>query len=226
MTRLRTLVLPMLLPAFLVHASFSLLRAPGTWLGDRLEGGSPGAWATVNHVQAILSLALWSMPLAAILLSLPFLGSTWNLFMHELGAVLFLGNIIVSAVWMALARREGTSDALRLGIRGVLLTDALFTTPGVMLLLVNGGILATPYFRAGAEWVMIGATLFILTAVLYFAAIAPVQRRLSKLMEATPRGAPLPEAATPLVARWFRWGGIATLLPLIILVLMVMKPVF
>jgi len=164
--------------------------------------------------------------LLAVVLSVPFLGRNWNLVLHELGAVLFLGNIIVSALWMSLARREGTADALRLGIRGIMLTDAFFTGPGAILLLLNGGILATPYFRAGAEWVMIGATLFLLTAVVFAVAVSPTQKKLLVLMEATPAGSAVPAAAAPLLARWYRWGGIAILLPLIVLVLMIVKPTF
>lgn len=63
------LALPMLMPSYLVHAAASLLRAPGTWLGDRLEGGSAAQWVMVNHAQAIGSLALWSWQLAAAVLA-------------------------------------------------------------------------------------------------------------------------------------------------------------
>ena len=164
--------------------------------------------------------------LLAIVLSVPFLGRTWNLVLHELGAVLFLGNIIVSALWMTLARREGTADALRLGIRGIVLTDAVFTGPGAILLLLNGGIIATPYFQAGAMWVMIGAAHFLLTALAFALGVSPAQKKLLALMESTPAGATVPAAATPLLARWYRFGGIAILLPLVVLVLMIVKPTF
>ncbi len=55
----------MLLPAYLAHAALSLARAPGTWLGDILEGGPARQWTIVNHAQAIIGLSLWATPLAA-----------------------------------------------------------------------------------------------------------------------------------------------------------------
>ena len=51
----------------------------------------------------------------AVALSMPFYGRAWHLFMHQLGSTLFLGNIIVSALWMSLAKRSGSPDGLRLG---------------------------------------------------------------------------------------------------------------
>ncbi|MEQ9617463.1 MAG: hypothetical protein RLN60_05450 [Phycisphaerales bacterium] len=59
---------PLLLPTYLVYAAWSLLRAPGTWLGDRLATASVGALEFANFAQAVLSLALWSWPLAVIAL--------------------------------------------------------------------------------------------------------------------------------------------------------------
>ncbi len=59
--------------------------------------------------------------LAVVVLSLPFYGRTWNYFMHVLGAVLFFGNLIVTAVWMTLARRSADAEALRLSVCGCVL---------------------------------------------------------------------------------------------------------
>jgi len=161
---------------------------------------------------------------AAIVLSLPFFGRTWNLFMHVLGAVMFMGNIVVSAAWMSLARRARHPEALRLGVRGLAVTDAVFTLPGALLVLLNGGIIATPYFQARVGWVMVSLVLFLVSGVVWGAVLVPAQKRLSALMTSMPPGGPVPEGADALVSRWFRWGGIATLLPLVSLVLMVVKP--
>jgi uncharacterized membrane protein len=164
--------------------------------------------------------------LVAIALSLPFYGRNWNLLMHQLGAVLFMGNLVVSAAWMSLARRSPNAEALRLGVRGVILTDAIFTLPGALLLLLNGGVLATPFFQAGAKWIFLSIALFILSGVIWGAVLVPVQKRLSAAMAAVPAGGPVPAACDALLAKWFRFGGVATLLPLATLVLMVLKPAF
>lgn len=160
----------------------------------------------------------------AVALSLPFYGHTWNLFMHVLGAIVFMGNIVVSAAWMSLARRARNPEALRLGARGLMLTDAIFTLPGSLLILLNGGIIATPYFQARVGWVVVSLVLFLLSGIVWAAVLVPAQRKLSTLMEAMPAGGPIPAGADALVTKWFRWGGIATLLPLVSLVLMVAKP--
>jgi len=162
--------------------------------------------------------------IAAVALSLPFYGHAWNLLMHVLGAVLFLGNIVVSATWMSLARRARNPEALRLGVRGTVLTDAIFTFPGTLLLFLNGGILATPFFKTDGRWVLVSIALFAVTGIIWGAVLVPVQRKLSAAMRLMPAGGPVPAECEALLARWFRFGGMAVLLPLIILVLMVFKP--
>jgi uncharacterized membrane protein len=162
----------------------------------------------------------------SIALSMPFYGHTWNLFMHQLGAVLFLGNVMVSSLWMSLAKRVANPEALRLGVRGVLLTDAVFATPGALLLLLNGGILGTPFFRTGAMWLFLGIGLFLVSFIIWLAVLLPTQRRLWRAVDGMHAGGAVPAECAPLLARWFRVGGVATLFSLAALVLMVFKPVF
>jgi uncharacterized membrane protein len=162
----------------------------------------------------------------AVVLSLPFFGPQWNLLMHIVGAVIFMGNILVTAVWMSLARRSSNTEALRMGARGIMLTDAIFTLPGVILLILNGGIIGTPYFRAHATWLFVSIALFVVSGILWGAVLIPIQRRLYTLMKATPGGASVPAEADQLLRKWFRFGGVAALLPLVTLVLMVLKPGF
>ncbi|HLF22829.1 MAG TPA: DUF2269 family protein, partial [Burkholderiales bacterium] len=108
------------------------------------------------NVNRILSIG----SIVAIALSLPFFGRDWNRLMHLLGAVLFLGNTFVTAVWMSLVRRSRDAEVIRVGVRGILLTDALFTLPGVLLLALNGGILGTQWFKVGAPWIIASVVLF------------------------------------------------------------------
>jgi uncharacterized membrane protein len=105
-----------------------------------------------------------------------------------------------------------------------MLTDAVFTTPGVLLLLLNGGILGTDYFHSGGNWLFISMAMFLLTAIIWIAVLLPAQRRMWRLLEHVPAGGAIPAGVEPLYHRWFRFGGIATLLPLATLVLMVYKP--
>jgi len=172
------------------------------------------------NVNRILSVG----SLVAVVLSLPFFGRDWNRLMHLLGAVLFLGNIFVTAVWMSLVRKSRDAEVVRVGVRGILLTDALFTLPGVLLLALNGGVLGTQWFKAGAPWIIVSVVLFALSGIVWGAVLVPLQKRLARLTEAMPPHGALPPECDALISKWFRWGGVATLLPFVTLLLMVFKP--
>lgn len=66
------LLAPMLAPSYLAYAGWGLLRAPRTWLGDLLERAAQDGhrWAPVlaGQALAVLGLALWAVPLAALVL--------------------------------------------------------------------------------------------------------------------------------------------------------------
>lgn len=66
--------LPILLPPYLAYAGWSLLRAPGTWLGDaafRLAQQPGFDWlpVAIGRSCAVIGLACWAWPLAAMLLA-------------------------------------------------------------------------------------------------------------------------------------------------------------
>jgi len=163
--------------------------------------------------------------IVAVALSLPFYGYTWNLFMHIFGAIIFMGNVMATAAWASLARRGGP-EARRLAARGILVTDVILTTPGALLILLNGGILGTPFFKAGAMWLFVGAGLFVVSGGIWLGVLVPLQRRLDAVARETSGAEPVPAAYDVLIKRWFRWGGVATLLVLASLILMVLKPTF
>jgi len=162
--------------------------------------------------------------LVPVLLSLPFFGYMWNLFMHIFGAILLMGNVVVTAVWASLAKRDRRPDTVRFASRGIALTDVIFTTPGVVLVFLNGGILGTPYFKAGGSWMFVAIGLFLVSTTLWLAALAPLQRRMLEIAEGIAGSDPVPEQWFDAGKKWFRLGGITTMLMLITLVLMVSKP--
>lgn len=162
--------------------------------------------------------------LVPVVLSVPFFGHAWNLFMHIFGAILFMGNIMVTAVWASIARRDNRADTVRFASRTIVITDLIFTTPGAVLLLANGGIIGTPWFRTGAPWLIASVALFLVSALIWLIMLVPLQRRMLEVAESLSSTAPVPDAWHELVRKWFRWGGIATFLPLLTLVLMVLKP--
>jgi len=59
-------------------------------------------------------------------------------FLHLLGVVLLVGNIIVTALWKTLADRSGNPATVAFAQRTVALADWVFTLPGVLLVLIGG----------------------------------------------------------------------------------------
>jgi uncharacterized membrane protein len=176
----------------------------------------------VNVKKTLLIIAV------SVVLSLPFYSYEWNLFMHIFGAIVFMGNIIVTAVWMTLAKRSGNPDNLKFASKAVITTDIYFTTPGFVLLLLNGGILSTAWFKSGqASWIWVALGLFTISGIAWFGFLIPIQRRLARLADAEPNvDGDVPAEFYAWLKKWYRWGGIATLLPLASLVIMVLKPTF
>ena len=58
--------------------------------------------------------------------------------LHILGAVIFLGNIIITGWWKGQADRTRSPEMLAFAQRQVTLTDFLFTASGVVLVLMTG----------------------------------------------------------------------------------------
>jgi uncharacterized membrane protein len=147
-------------------------------------------------------------------------------FVHLLGVVLFTGNIITAALWKTRADRSGDLTAIAFAQRTVVTADWAFTLPGVVLILISGYAMALrrPWPLHGLVWLEWGQTLFFLAALIWLLVLVPAQRRLVALSEAGRRDGRLDPEFARLSRRWAMWGGIATLLPVIVLFLMVTKP--
>lgn len=144
--------------------------------------------------------------------------------LHVLGAVLFLGNIIVAAVWKALADRSGNATIIAHSQRLVTITDFAFTLTGVVLLAVTGPIMATRLGIQRASWVIWGEALFGLAGIVWLAVEIPVQILQARVIRGIGPSADIPMRYWRLARVWMLGGSIATVLPLAVLVLMVIKP--
>lgn len=166
---------------------------------------------------------------AIIALSLPIYGYDWHLTLHILGAVIFIGNIIVTAVWMVLAEQTGNTPTIQFAARAITRADLFFTAPGVILLLLNGLALASMRWGGWSEfyeydWISAGLALLAITAVVWVTMLLPRQIQMERISSSTPGGQDLSTEFYSLLHRWYVWGSIAVILPLIALVLMVTKP--
>jgi uncharacterized membrane protein len=147
-------------------------------------------------------------------------------FLHVFGAIIFLGNAIVSAMWMANARRTGNPEVLYFASRTVARADRIFTLPGMALILVPGVLTVGPFGGfPGAAWAELGMGLFIITGVIWGVFLIRLQRSMVELSrQAVVQKVALEERYYDVLKRWMIFGGIATLLPVIALFLMVLKP--
>lgn len=147
----------------------------------------------------------------------------WHLFLHILGAILFMGNIVVTALWMFMAEQSRADVALRYAVRMVNWADVVFTAPGIFLLLTNGYIMAyAAWGGLTTSWIATALGLLILSGIVWVAFLIPLQNRL--LRYANTSGDALPEQFTHTLRQWYIWGSVVTILPLLSLVLMAVKP--
>ncbi len=146
--------------------------------------------------------------------------------LHILAAVVFVGNIITAAFWKVRADRSGNLETIAITARSLLQADYTFTAPGIVVLLVTGIWMVglSDWARFQEPWLGGSFVLLIITGVIWLAVLLPQQRRMVRLaQEGADAGALGPEYRR--AGRiWSMFGGIATLLPILILFLMVFKP--
>lgn len=145
---------------------------------------------------------------------------------HIISAVLFVGNIITAAFWKMRADRSGNLDTIAITTQGLLRADYMFTLPGIVGLLATGIALVgiTDWARFEEPWLSISLVLLIITGIIWAALLLPLQKRMVRLAQLGAASGTPDHSYRQASKRWGMFGGIATLLPVVILVLMVLKP--
>jgi uncharacterized membrane protein len=144
---------------------------------------------------------------------------------HMAGIVLFLGNIIVTGVWKAMADRTGNPAVIGFAQRLVTLTDWVFTFGGAMLVLAGGlGMAGAAGYDLQSGWLFLGLSLFTASGVIWAVILIPVQIRQARLAHAFESGGEVPAVYWRLNRHWYIWGILATVIPLANLYVMVAKP--
>ena len=167
---------------------------------------------------------------AVVAASLPLFPYGWHTFLHIAGAVVFLGNIVVTAAWMLMAERTRRLDVIHFSAKAVIRADLLFTLPGVLLILLNG--LAMVLARWGGwgafhevSWISLALALFTVSGIIWVAILIPVQHRMAVFSDPGDYQE-TPHQFLSALRRWYFWGAIAIALPVCSLYLMVTKPAF
>ena len=147
------------------------------------------------------------------------------LMLHLLGVVIFLGNIVVTAVWKMLADRTRDPAVVAYAQRLVTVTDIAFTATGAALILVAGQVMAEDFGGIfGPLWLTVGWSLFVASGVIWLTILVPIQVMQSRLARTFRDGTEIPERYWRLSRLWAVVGTVATVLPLANLYFMVFKP--
>lgn len=146
---------------------------------------------------------------------------------HVLAAVIFLGNIIVGAFWKVHGDRTGDPRIIAHTMAGIIRADRWFTMPSVALLLIAGfgGAGMGRISIGGSDWIVWSIVLIAVSAVAFMARLVPLQRRmLAVARDASGPGGFDRVRYDSLSRSWMVWGIIATVAPIVAVVLMVFKP--
>jgi len=108
--------------------------------------------------------------------------SIWRA-LHILGAVLLVGNVIVTGFWAAFLYAQRSGVPFRPVARAILWTDLLFTIGGASLLTFTGIqlIVARGYPFWETPWLVKGVGSLALATLLWLAVLVPDQFRLERL---------------------------------------------
>lgn len=150
----------------------------------------------------------------------------WLKTLHLLGVVMFLGNIIITGWWKFMADRTRNPQIIAFAQHQVTLTDYVFTAGGAALLLAagwgNAALHGMDIFSM--RWLSWGFWLFNISGLIWVAVLIPIQIRQARMAREFAQGSSIPETYWKLGKRWYVWGSIATVLPMLNLYWMVFKP--
>lgn len=146
--------------------------------------------------------------------------------LHLLGAVLMLGNVIVTGFWNFKAVRSRDPRVIAFAQREVIAADYWWTLGGGALLSVSGFLLAQAYGLNPwkTKWILGGFGLLSLSTLLWLVVLLPCQSRMVRLTRQAQDGVPLPEGFHRAFFWWNAVGWFATALLVGALALMVTKP--
>ena len=140
---------------------------------------------------------------------------------HVLCACLFVGNVVVSGVWAAVAERTRDHTIISFSNRMVLLTDVVFTLGGSVGVVATGYLMAHRWGGESAHpWIQWSYILFGLSGLIWLLVLLPLQLRQRQILRQTTRITP---QYLRLSRLWQAWGAVATLLPLPIFYFMITK---
>src|SRR5690625_4005349 len=101
-------------------------------------------------------------------------------FLHILGAIIFIGNIITAAFWKMKADKTRDQVIIHSTVKNILFADKIFTNQSIILLIGTGIIIGIrgPYSMTEWHWLTLSLLLFIIMGFLFIAILISIQKRL------------------------------------------------
>lgn len=141
---------------------------------------------------------------------------------HVIAVIFFVGNIVIAIFWKTHGDKSGDPKIIANTVRGIILADKIFTMPSVGILILAGfgaaGIGFLPVFETG--WILWGLILVIISGFAFMAKVVPLQKKLLKIASSDSFDK---EKYKAISKQWNLWGSIATIAPVIAVILMVLK---
>ena len=144
---------------------------------------------------------------------------------HVAAVILFLGNIITGLFWKAHADRTRDVRFIAHTMHGIIRSDRWFTIPGVIVITITGVLAAIkaglPLLRTG--WIFWSLVAFSVSGIVFAWRVAPLQKEILTLTTSASES-PFPwDRYRSKSLHWEIWGFVATVTPIIAVVLMVLK---
>ncbi len=145
---------------------------------------------------------------------------------HIFGAIIFLGNIIITGWWKFMADRTRDPKVIAFAQRQVTLTDFVFTAGGAVLVLAGGlgnAVLHGMDFFA-IRWMAWGLGLFYASGIIWVTILIPIQFKQARMAREFENQNAVPEDYFRLCRWWNLSGILAAVLLLCNIYWMVYKP--
>jgi len=143
---------------------------------------------------------------------------------HVFAVIIFMGNIITGLFWKRHADLTRDRALIAHTMRGLIRADRWFTIPGVVAITAAGVLAAIQAGLPllGTGWIFWSIVAFALSGIAFGWKVAPLQKQLLLL---TDRDGDVDWTTYHSKSRqWEWWGLVATVTPLIAVVLMTLKP--
>jgi len=143
---------------------------------------------------------------------------------HVMAVIIFLGNITITPFWKSQA--EKTKDRLHVlnTWEGIIRADRYFTMPGVTILLIFGigAALHGGFNLIKTGWIFWSIIMYIISGAAFMVKVIPIQKKVVALAKDESKFGW--EEYYKLAKQWDIWGSVATIIPWIAVILMVLKP--